>query len=294
MSDGIKLVLGDGIRWLEKASPASLDGIFTDPPWGAGPDIRGQGEWKDLISRMSRAAWRALKPGGRLLLWIGINRMDGAIRSVTKRLTYSGAIVIRTIPPTCRGRWVLGGDHVLLYGRYGYARPVVKMAAGEITLPSLYGNFTSSGVRTGPDTNHPCARDHRPATIIARQWFRAGEKVVDPFGGSAVIACALADVGAQATSIEIDPKMHETAVNRVAHRTPNLFEGKGESHGQEVAPDLRGLRPGAAGDQCRPRRGRQHPVREPAPPRMRKARSHAAEKGRAAAVGSRAGRNGAR
>lgn len=269
MKDGIELIKGDGIRWLEKASPASLDGIFTDPPWGAGPDIRGQAEWKDLISRMSRAAWRALKPGGKLLIWIGINRMDGAIRSVSKRLTYSGAIVIRTIPPTCRGRWVLGGDHILLYGRGTFARPVVKMAAGEITLPSAYGNFTSSGIRSGPDTNHPCARDFRPATIVARQWFRAGEKVADPFGGSAVIACALADVGAQATSIEIDPKMHRTAVNRVAHRTPNLFEGKGESHAKESAPDLLGLRCGAGGRQRRAHRSRRYQVREPAPSGVR-------------------------
>lgn len=262
MKDGIELILGNGVRWLERQPAGSLDGVFTDPPWGAGPEIRGQAEWKELITKMSRAAYRALKPSGRLLLWVGINRMDGAIRSVTKRLTFSGAIVIRTIPPTCRGRWVLGGDHVLIYGRYGYARPVAKMAAGEITLPSLYGNFTSSGVRTGPDTDHPCARDARPATIIARQWFRPGERVVDPFGGSAVLACALADVGANATSIEIDPKMHKTAVNRVAHRTPNLFEGKGEGHAKETAPDLRGLRQGAAGDQGGRKRSRPRPVRE--------------------------------
>jgi hypothetical protein len=266
VSDGIKLIRGDGIRWLEELPPASLDGIFTDPPWGAGPNIRGQREWKDLISRMTRAAWRALRVGGKLMIWIGINRMDGAIRSVSKRFTFSGAIVIRTIPPTCRGRWVLGGDHVLIYGRSGYARPVVRMAAGEMTMTSLYGNFTSSGIRSGPDTSHPCARDPRPSTIIARQWFGPGERVADPFGGSAVIACALADVGAKATSIEIDPKMHKTAVSRVGHRTLNVFAG-GESHAKETAPDLRGMRQGAAGEERRAQRPRRE-VRQRAPSRV--------------------------
>ena len=102
MTDGIKLTCGDGIAWLEAQPKASLDGIFTDPPWGAGPAIKGQDRWRELIHEMSIAGWKALKPGGRLLLWIGINRMDGAIRSVSKRFIFSGAIVIRTIPPTCR------------------------------------------------------------------------------------------------------------------------------------------------------------------------------------------------
>lgn len=265
MSDGIKLIRGDGVRWLEQQPPESLDGIFTDPPWGAGPDIKGQARWKELIWGMSKAAWRCLKPGGRVLIWIGINRMDGAIRSVSKRLTYSGAIVIRTIPPTCRGRWVLGGDHVLIYGKRGYARPVVRMAAGEMTLPSLYGNFNTTGIRTGPDTNHPCARDPRPATSIARQWFAAGEHVADPFGGSAVIACALADCGVRATSIEIDPKMHKTALTRVGHRTMNVF--RREDHAPKDAPDLLGMRPGAAGEARGSRRSRRE-VRGRSPSRV--------------------------
>jgi len=265
MKDGIELIRGDGIAWLERQPKASLDGIFTDPPWGAGPDIKGQREWKDLISRMTRAAWRALKPDARLLVWIGINRMDGCIRSISRRYTFSGAIVIRTIPPTCRGRWVLGGDHILIYGKKTWARPVVRMAAGEMTLPSLYGNFSSTGVRSGPDTNHPCARDPRPATSIARQWFAPGEHVADPFGGSAVIACALADCDVRATSIEVDPKMHKTALSRVRHRTPNVF--RRESHAPSDATGLLDLRQGSAAEKPRAVRSR-HQVRERAPSRV--------------------------
>jgi 16S rRNA G966 N2-methylase RsmD len=265
MTDGIRLIRGNGVKWLRDQPPMSLDGIFTDPPWGAGPAIVGQARWKELIHEMSIAGYRALKPGGRLLIWIGINRMDGAIREVSRRFVYSGAIVIRTIPPTCRGRWVLGGDHVLIYGKAGYARPVVRMAAGEMTLPSLYGNFTSSGIRSGPDTSHPCARDPRPATIIARQWFKPNEHVADPFGGSAVIACALGDCGVRATSIEVDPKMHKTALTRVGHRTMNVF--RRESDAPKDAPDLLGMRQGSPGDQRRPRRPRRE-VRPRSPSRV--------------------------
>lgn len=223
-SDKIELVRGCGIAWLEKQPPHSLHGVFTDPPWGAGPAMKGQREWKQLIRRMGVAAWRALKPGGKLLVWVGINRMDGAIRAIPARYTFSGAIVIRSIPPYPYGRWVLGGDHVLVYGKGTFARPVVRMAAGELTITSRYGNFAASGQRVGKDTDHPCPRDHRPAVAIARQWFAPGDRVVDPFGGSAVIACVLADMGAQAISVEVDPKMHRMAVSRVKHRTPNLFD----------------------------------------------------------------------
>lgn len=224
MTDGIRLVRSCGIAWLKKQPKHSLDGVFTDPPWGAGPAIRGQKEWKELISKMTREAFRVLKPGGKLLVWIGINRMHGAVRSIYGRFVYSGAILVRTIPPYPYGRWVLAGDHILVYGRGRRADPYVRRAAGEMTLPSLYGNFSSSGVRTAKDTDHPCPRDHRAAVVVARQWFAPGERVVDPFGGSAVIACALADAGVRATSVEVDPKMHKTARVRVLARTMNLFK----------------------------------------------------------------------
>jgi len=221
--DGIELVQGCGIEWLKRQPKNSLDGVFCDPPWGAGPAIKGQKEWRSLISRMTREAWRALKPGGRLIVWIGINRLDGCIRSISPRFTFSGTVIVRMFPPVPYGRWILGGDHVLVYGRGGFARPKVKSVAGEMTLISRYGNFSSSGIRVSKDTDHPCPRDPRGAVVIARQWFAPGERVADPFGGSAVIACALADVGVQVVSIEVDPKMHRTALARVRHRTPNLF-----------------------------------------------------------------------
>lgn len=223
MNDGIELVRGCGIEWLNKQDPRTLNGVFTDPPWGAGPKFKGQENWKDLIREMSRAAWRALKPGGKLLVWVGINRMDGAIRAILPRYTFSGAIVIRSIPPYPHGRWMLGGDHVLVYGKGTFARPVVRMAAGEMTITSRYGSFAFGGQRVAKDTDYPCPRDHRPAVAIARQWFAPGDRVADPFGGSAVIACVLADMGAKPVSIEVDPKMHRMAVHRVKHRTPNLF-----------------------------------------------------------------------
>lgn len=222
--DWIKLVQGDGIRWLRNAIPSSIDGVFTDPPWGAGPAIRGQKEYRELVAQMSQAAYRALKPGGRLLIWVGVNRLDGILRSVSRRFVYSGAIILRSIPPRPYGRWVLGGDHVLVYGKGSFARPAVRMAAGEFTFASRYGNFSSSGVRVESDTSHPCPRDPRAAIAISRQWFSPGEVVVDPFGGSAVIACSLADAGMQAVSIEVDRKMHRTALHRIKHRTPNLFK----------------------------------------------------------------------
>jgi DNA modification methylase len=264
MKDGIELVKGDGVAWLERQTRHSLDGIYTDPPWGAGPAIRGQKEYKDLVSRMTRAAWWALKPGAKLIVWVGVNRLDGMLRSISRRFTYSGAVIIRAIPPYPYGRWMLGGDHVLVYGKGGYARPQVRLASGEMTLTSRYGNFSSTGVRVARDTSHPCPRDHRAAVVIARQWFKPGDHVVDPFGGSAVIACALADAGIRSTSIEIDPKMHRTAVDRVAHRTPNLFKEKERDH-EKDQDYLLGLRPGTAAAKRSAQRPGRRPLRRRAP-----------------------------
>jgi hypothetical protein len=60
---GPGLHLGDGVAWLEAQPAGSLDGIFSDPPWGAGPDIMGQATWQAIPSPA------ATRLGGRRDAW---------------------------------------------------------------------------------------------------------------------------------------------------------------------------------------------------------------------------------
>ena len=71
------LHLGDGVAWLENQPDDSLDGLFTDPPWGAGPDIAGQRQWVGLIVRVLVACERVVKPAGNILIWYGAGVSGG-------------------------------------------------------------------------------------------------------------------------------------------------------------------------------------------------------------------------
>lgn len=211
--DGMEIVLADGVALLRALPDRSLDGIVTDPPWGSGPKIRGQDKWMELIAAVAAEAPRVLAPAGRLLLYIGVNRLAGAMHAMGQGLVYSGAVAVRRIPPLCRGYWCLGPDLVLVYGVGGFARPSVAIASGEMTMVS----------RRRPDTEHPCARNVDIMRRLIRQWFRPGERIFDPFGGSATTVVAAADLWVRATAAEIDPVMFRTAEHRLDIRTPNLF-----------------------------------------------------------------------
>jgi len=200
------------LAWLRQRPISSVDGIFTDPPWGVGPDIAGQDRWLDLIRDMCTAAWHVLRPGGRMLIWLGANRFGPAARVIDSMHHFLGWITVRRIPPAIRGRMVLAGDVVLVYGRNPGIQPVVPRASMEKTHAS----------RGHPDTTHPCARPFDIAQRIIADWFAPGETIVDPFGGSGTLALAASELGMDAYSIEIDPRWHAEAELRARARTPRL------------------------------------------------------------------------
>jgi DNA modification methylase len=72
------------------------------------------------------------------------------------------------------------------------------------------------------DTNHPCARPFKNVKQILRDWFKEGERIVDPFAGSDTTGRAARELNLKWDSCEIDPKMYETGIER--HRQGILFE----------------------------------------------------------------------
>lgn len=65
--DGITVVRGDALRWLETCGPASIDIAFVDPPFGSGLAVRA-------LERL--AACGCLAPGG--LVYLETARQEAA------------------------------------------------------------------------------------------------------------------------------------------------------------------------------------------------------------------------
>jgi hypothetical protein len=104
----------DGLKFLALLPDCSVDGIFTDPPWGSGPEIVGQDHWKELLEILDEQAIRVLKPDAKALVWMGLRQMADALRCFTK-LEYRWSIFCQYIP----GRWIAGFesrfDPILLF-----------------------------------------------------------------------------------------------------------------------------------------------------------------------------------
>lgn len=206
--------LCNGIKFLKSLPDASVDGIFTDPPWGcANIMIKGQKRWKGLLRQLDREAARVLKPRGRVLIWIGARALGDTLKCF-KNLQYQWFVLCRYLPMRFISAYVSEYD-IILY----FSRPGEKMYYRNGKKISQCFFRPSRGKKT---TKHPCAR---PAEIVQRilnQFFRPGEYVIDPFAGSDTVGVACRDLGIKYDTCEIDPKMYKTGIVRNGQRF--LFE----------------------------------------------------------------------
>ena len=76
--------LRDGLEFMRSLPDQSVDGIFTDPPWGRGPQIVGQEIWIDLLRELDKEGGRVLRPGGRVLIWVGMRMFSDATKCFSK------------------------------------------------------------------------------------------------------------------------------------------------------------------------------------------------------------------
>lgn len=218
--------LDDGINFLKSLPDKSVDGIFTDPPWGVRvsesstghrrPDlkIKGQSNWLNLIKQMTDEGARILKQNGRCLIWLGVRHV-GPVIKIVDGLEYRWMVFVRYIPP----RYVATLE--------SYFDAIVYFAPFDSPWPSKVGNKNkpqeyvkaSSGK---PDTTHPCARPYRNVKQILGDWFSVGEYIIDPFAGSDTTGVACRELNLRWDSCESDPKMFKSGEER--HRQGFLFD----------------------------------------------------------------------
>lgn len=209
----------DGIEFLRSLPDKSVDGIFTDPPWGKGPDIVGQDIWKELLQELDKEGGRVLRPGGRVLVWVGMRMFADTVKQFTN-LDYRWAVFCNYIPP----RYIAGFesilDPIILFMRPGDKYPMRK----EGKLRQIYEKV-SNGQK---DTSHPCARPFITVKQILRDWFDEQEYVIDPFAGSDTTGVACRLLNLKYDTCEIDPKMFMFGKDRNDQYLPLTFSPREE------------------------------------------------------------------
>lgn len=211
MAPGVHL--GDGLAWLHEQPADSLDGIFTDPPWGTGPAIAGQAEWLVLAGSLLQAAERVVRPAGHTMVWFGQAQWDTVCRQVLPDvgLYLNAFLVVDYVPKRFVAQYATL-DMVGVFSRTRFAPP----RSDPFCWP-IY-----RAVSTGwHDSSHPCYRPPAVVESILRSWFRPGDRIADPFAGSDTTGWAARRLGLDCWSWEIDPLMYEAARER--HAQGDLF-----------------------------------------------------------------------
>lgn len=187
----------DGIEFLKSLPDNSVDGIFTDPPWGdvikrpAGQrpnkvKIRGRENWEQLIRRMTDEAARVLTPNGRCLIWVGTRHIANLCRAIDA-LEYRWTVYVQYMPPRYVANFQSYMDCILYYARPGSRWP--KKPNGKC-IPQLY--------------------------------LKCSTGKSDTVSGSDTVGVGTRALGLKWDSCEIDPKMYETGLER--HKQMMLFE----------------------------------------------------------------------
>jgi DNA modification methylase len=213
------LYLGDGVAWLESLPDDYLDGIFTDPPWGSGPDIAGQDVWLELLERVVRAAERVVRPQGHIMLWYGQLMVEDVMRVVLRntQLHLNAILVVEYFGVQRFFARYAPLDYVLVLGRKKNTLP-----HGSPYCRMIYEAQSRPGMDRDLSLKHSCAKNAVTVGNILRDWFAPGMRIADPFAGTDTTGYQARRLGLECWSWEIDPEKYELALER--HSQIDLFE----------------------------------------------------------------------
>lgn len=198
----------DGIKFLKSLGPGTVDGIFTDPPWGSGPKIYGQGIWLNLLGQLDKEAARVLKPKGFVLIWVGTSQLGKLIKTMRK-MEYQWCIYEMHIPSRYAAGYQIRVDPIVIFRLPGTKYP--SGGANGFKIDQIFQQVSNG---YGKDTLHPCARHIKTVRGILKSFFKEGDYIIDPFAGSDTTGVACRQLGIDFDTCEIDVIMHDHGVKR--------------------------------------------------------------------------------
>src|SRR3990167_3687645 len=194
--------LTDGIDFMKKLPYDSVDGIFTDPPWGSGPAIIGQENYLELIKDMTFEASRVLKQEGLCVIWVGMCMLGKIIKAIDD-IEYKFTVFCDYTPSRYVSIFESRLDPILIYQRKDGVYPKF-----DYRIKQLY-QIVSTGKS---DTRHPCARPFKSVYELLGCFFKQHDYVIDPFAGSNTVGVACDRLNFKWDTCEIDPKMYQTGL----------------------------------------------------------------------------------
>jgi len=218
------LVNGDSKVEMKRLKTASVDLVFTDPPFAIALDkgFKSADAWAgkvyddelqhvmDTISLVVKECYRVLKDDRHMYLWFAVQHYE----YVYKMLTDVGFLVN---PVPCV--WIKTGGGGAGGSEYAYAsnyelfflcmkgrRPLNKLGQSNVWIEP----------RVAPQRKiHPTEKPTALIRKIIEQSSQAGELVIDPFAGSSSTLVAAFECNRQAFGIELDKEYYSQGVLKI-------------------------------------------------------------------------------
>lgn len=194
IGDGIELRQGDFRVALADLPDASVDLVFTDPPYHA--------EFLPLWTDVAVLAARALKPGRLLVTYSGNLYADEAISRLSEHLDFVtvGAVEL----PGAHSRIQPLGMHV-------GSKPLLFFSAGRYERRGSFSNFAR---HAAPEKNsHPLAAV--PQRRYVSVFTKPEEIGLDPLLGAGTAGVAAVGLGRRFIGCDIDDTSVATAAERI-------------------------------------------------------------------------------
>ena len=218
-----ELVHADALEWIRSSPGGLFDVILTDPPYGIGADNFGDGggrlagavhhytddaeTWTKLIGVLAAEWFRVAKAEAHLYVCCDIDGFHFA----REQLREAGWWVHRTPlinykPDGNRVPWPQHGPQrkweMILYAVKG-KKPVMQIRPDVIET------------RADKNLLHGAQKPVALYTDLLRRSVKAGDKVLDCFGGTGTILEACHQLKCYATYVELDPASYGMAVQRL-------------------------------------------------------------------------------
>ena len=218
------LVNGDSKVEMKRLKTASVDLVFTDPPFAIALDkgFKSVDAWAgkvyddelqhvmDTISLVVKECYRVLKDDRHMYLWFAVQHYE----YVYKMLTDVGFLVN---PVPCV--WIKTGGGGAGGSEYAYAsnyelfflcmkgrRPLNKLGQSNVWIEP----------RVAPQRKiHPTEKPTALIRKIIEQSSQAGELVIDPFAGSSSTLVAAFECNRQAWGCELDKEYYSQGVLKI-------------------------------------------------------------------------------
>jgi hypothetical protein len=195
-----QIIVGDFRERGHAIDDASVDLIFTDPPYAA--------EFVELFGQLAEFAARVLVPGGSLITFVGKHTLPKVLALMTPHLDYYWSIAAthggaRKNEP---GLQVQAGWHLLLwFVKGGRLAPHVRGTISDI-VKSEPGNKIA---------DHRWAQGLVEASYYIDKLSRRNALVVDPLLGGGSTGVAAIKAGRRFLGFEIDPQTARKARARI-------------------------------------------------------------------------------